>query len=125
MTFHQLFASGVLVLASTLPAVAQTQIQPPTLRPSEKPTISPYLLLGTNSAIFQQDLNYFNQRRNERRINTVKRSLQTETRRLDNSIEDIQSPSTVLPTRPLKQSDTGHSTSFFNTYNYYPTRRGR
>ena len=125
MIYFKLFASGILVVASALPAVAQTRIQPPTLRPTEQPTISPYLLLGPNSNIFQRELNYFTQRRNERRIDAVNRQLRTETRRLDNSIEEIQSPATILPTRPLTQSDTGHSTSFFNTYNYYPTRSRR
>ena len=121
----QIIASGILVLATAYPAVAQTQIQPPTLKPSEKPTTSPYLLLGPNSAIFQRELNYFNQARNERRINAVNRDLRLESRRLNNTIKESQSQSALLPTQPLQTSDTGHSTTFFNTFNYYPARRSR
>lgn len=125
MTYRKLLSSGVLVVATALPVVAQTRIQPPTLRPTEQPAISPYLLLGPNSIVFQRELNYFTQRRNERRIDAVNRQLRVETRRLDSSIEEIQNPTPVLPTRPLSQSDTGHSTSFYNTYNYFPTRNRR
>ena len=126
MTYSQVFAGGILVLAMALPAAAQTRIQPPQLRPSDQPTTSPYLLLGPNSNVFQRELVYFSQRRNERRLNAVNRDLRTESRRLDNSIEELQqNPSAVLPTRPLTASDTGHTTSFFNTFNYFPPRRGR
>lgn len=121
----QVFASGVLVLATAWPAAAQTRIQPPTLRPTEQPTTSPYLLLGPNSAIFQRELTYFNQARNERRINSVNRDLRLESKRLSNTIQESQNPSALLPTQPLQASDTGHSTQFFNTFNYFPARRGR
>lgn len=125
MTYSQVFASAILVLATALPAGAQSRIEPPRLQPSEKPTVSPYLLLGPNSTVFQRELNFFNQRRNERRLNSVNRDLRMESRRLNESIDELQNPSTVLPTQPLKESDTGHSTTFFNTFNYFPPRRGR
>src|SRR5690606_19352634 len=115
MRYGQFFASGIVVLATVLPALAQSRIQPPNLRPTDKPTTSPYLLLGPNSAIFQRELNYFNQSRNERRINAVNRELRLESRRLEDTIQQSQSPSSVLPTQPLMQSDTGHTTTFFNT----------
>jgi hypothetical protein len=125
MNLGQVFASSMLVLAMGLPAVAQNRIQPPTLRPTEQPTTSPYLLLGPNSAIFQRELTYFNQSRNERRINAVNRDLRIESRRLDNTIKESQTPSVLLPTQPLQASDTGHSTQFLNTFNYFPQRRAR
>lgn len=125
MINSQVFASGILVLASVLPALAQTQIQPPQLRPSDKPTTSPYLLLGPNSTVFQRELIYFNQRSNQRRINAVNSQLRVESRRLGNSINELQNPSAALPTQPLMGSDTGHTTTFFNTFNYFPPRRAR
>lgn len=125
MIHNPVFASGIALLTMVLPAVAQNRIQPPTLRPTEKPTTSPYLLLGPNSAVFQRELNYFNQARNERRINAVNRDLRLESRRLNDTIKESQSSSALLPTRPLEGSDTGHSTTFFNTFNYYPSRRSR
>ena len=125
MTSFRIIASSIVVLTMVLPALAQTQIQPPTLRPSDRPTTSPYLLLGPNSAVFQRELNFFNQRRNERRLNTVNRELRVESRRLNESINELQSPSTILPTQPLKQRTTGHPTTFFNTYDYFPSRRSR
>lgn len=125
MTYTQVFAGGVLVLVAALPAAGQTRIQPPTLRPSEQPTTSPYLLLGPNSAVFQRELTFFAQRRNERRLNAVNRDLRVESRRLNETIDDLQNPSSVLPTQPLRESDTGHPTTFFNTFNYFPPRRGR
>jgi hypothetical protein len=125
MIQNPVLMSGIVVLAMALPAVAQNRIQPPTLRPTEQPTTSPYLLLGPNSAIFQRELNYFNQARNERRINSVNRDLRLESRRLNDSIKESQKPSALPPTRPLQESDTGHQTTFFNTFNYYPARRSR
>lgn len=125
MTYSQVFASVILLLATVRPATAQTRIEPPRLRPSEQPTTSPYLLLGPNSTVFQRELNFFNQRRNERRLNTVNRELRVETRRLGNSIDQLEDRPGDLSTRPLMESDTGHSTTFFNTFKYYPTRRSR
>jgi len=125
MTSSQVFASVILLLATVRPGAAQTRIEPPRLRPNEQPTTSPYLLLGPNSTIFQRELNFFNQRRNERRLNAVNRELRVETRQLGNSIDELQKQPAGLPTRPLMESDTGHSTTFFNTFQYYPTRRSR
>lgn len=125
MTRFRVIASAIIVVAATLPTAAQTRIGPPRLRPSDQPTTSPYLLLGPNSFLFERELNFFNQRRNERRLNTVNRELQVESRRLSQSIDELQAPSAILPTQPLKQSTTGHPTTFFNTYDYFPSRRSR
>lgn len=114
-----LAVGATLIISGT--ALGQVQNRQPGFTPTTRPTVSPYVLLGSNRRT--PAINYFGIVRQQQSIRSSVRQL-GERVSLDEAqtAADVAAAATPAATAPLPA--TGHTTSFQNHSHFFPSTPG-